>query len=146
MDGAHNPDGAKVLADHVVACDVHPAVFFGAMKDKDLMAMKSQLLRMSPRSITGIVGKGDRWPNAEQLRSVLGNDLAILDIQQVADRLKEKDEGTRLVTDLLSLETAHCTTRKHESISNLCHLRLSFSCFQNGLSIPETRQNLFASP
>ena len=103
MDGAHNPDGAKVLADHVVACDVHPAVFFGAMKDKDLMAMKSQLLRMSPRSITGIVGKGDRWANAEQLRSVFGNDLAILDIQQVADRLKEKDEGTRLVTGSLYL-------------------------------------------
>jgi len=103
MDGAHNPDGAKVLADHVVACDVHPAVFFGAMKDKDLMAMKSQLLRMSPRSITGIVGKGDRWANAEQLRSVFGNDLAILDIQQVAERLKEKDEGTRLVTGSLYL-------------------------------------------
>jgi dihydrofolate synthase/folylpolyglutamate synthase len=103
MDGAHNPDGAKVLADHAIACGVQPALFFGAMKDKDLMAMKAQLMRMAPRSITGIVGEGDRWANAERLRSVFGNDLDVLDIQQVAGRLKETDEGIRLVTGSLYL-------------------------------------------
>ena len=103
MDGAHNPDGAQVLADHAVACDVHPALFFGAMKDKDLMAMKSQLMRMAPRSITGIVGQGDRWAPAELLRSAFGMDLPVLDIQQVASRLQEKGEGTRLVTGSLYL-------------------------------------------
>ena len=103
MDGAHNPDGAKVLADHAVACGVHPALFFGAMKDKDLMAMKSQLMRMAPRSMTGIVGQGDRWANAEQLRSVFGDELEVLNIQQLAGRLKEKGDGTRLVTGSLYL-------------------------------------------
>lgn len=103
MDGAHNPDGAKVLANHAVACDVHPILFFGAMKDKDLMAMKAELMRMAPRAMTGIVGQGDRWANADQLRSVFGDDLSVMDIQQVADRLREKDEGTRLVTGSLYL-------------------------------------------
>ncbi len=103
MDGAHNPDGAMVLADHAVTCGVHPALFFGAMKDKDLMAMKTQLARMAPRSITGIIGPGERWANAEQLRSAFGQGLAIMDVQQVASQLKEKVEGTRLVTGSLYL-------------------------------------------
>ncbi len=103
MDGAHNPDGAKVLADHAVACDVHPALFFGAMKDKDLGAMKAQLMRMSPSSITGIVGEGDRWASAEKLRSVFGGELEVLDIQQLAGRLKEKEAGIRLITGSLYL-------------------------------------------
>lgn len=103
MDGAHNPDGAKVLADHAVACDVHPVLFFGAMKDKDLMAMKAQLDRMAPISITGIVGQGERWADAEKLRSVFGDGLAILDVQQLADRLKEKEAGIRLITGSLYL-------------------------------------------
>jgi dihydrofolate synthase/folylpolyglutamate synthase len=103
MDGAHNPDGAKVLADHAVACDVHPALFFGAMKDKDLGAMKAQLMRMSPSSITGIVGEGDRWASAEKLRSVFGGDLEVLDVQRLAGRLKEKEAGIRLITGSLYL-------------------------------------------
>ncbi|MBL0211058.1 MAG: hypothetical protein IPQ13_09145 [Holophagaceae bacterium] len=103
MDGAHNPDGAKVLADHAVTCGVRPALYFGAMKDKDLSAMKAQLQRMAPRSLTGIVGHGDRWANAEQLRSVFGEELPVLDIPQLADRLREKGEGTRLVTGSLYL-------------------------------------------
>ncbi len=103
MDGAHNPDGAKVLADHAVACDVHPALFFGAMKDKDLGAMKAQLMRMSPSSITGIVGEGDRWASAEKLRSVFGGELAVLDVRGAAERLKEKAETLRLITGSLYL-------------------------------------------
>lgn len=103
MDGAHNPDGAMVLTDHAVACDVHPALFFGAMKDKDLLAMKSQLMRMAPRSITGIVGQGDRWANGAQLRSVWGGGLEVLDLPQAAQRLEEKADGKRLVTGSLYL-------------------------------------------
>lgn len=103
MDGAHNPDGAMVLADHAVACGVHPALFFGAMKDKDLEAMKAQLMRMSPKSITGIVGEGDRWASAEKLRSVFGGELEVLGVQQLAGRLKEKEAEIRLVTGSLYL-------------------------------------------
>ncbi len=103
LDGAHNPDGARVLADHAVACDVHPTLFFGAMKDKDLMGMRAELMRMAPRSIMGIVGQGERWANAEKLRSVFGDELAILDVQQLAGRLKEQEEGIRLITGSLYL-------------------------------------------
>ena len=103
MDGAHNPDGARVLADHVLACGIHPHLYFGAMKDKDLAAMRAQLLRMEPRSMTGVVGTGDRWADAAQLRSVWGGDLEILDLPQAAERLKANAEGNRLVTGSLYL-------------------------------------------
>ena len=103
MDGAHNPDGAKVLADHALACGVHPDLFFGAMKDKDLEAMKAQLMRMNPRSVTGIVGLGERWADSDLLRSVWGDQMEILDISQSAGRLRERTGTTRLVTGSLYL-------------------------------------------
>ncbi|MCE1229410.1 MAG: bifunctional folylpolyglutamate synthase/dihydrofolate synthase, partial [Firmicutes bacterium] len=34
MDGAHNPDGAAVVARHAKACGVQPHLLFGAMGDK----------------------------------------------------------------------------------------------------------------
>ncbi len=103
MDGAHNPDGSQVLADHALACDVHPDIFFGAMKDKDLEAMKTQLLRMNPGSVTGIVGEGERWADSATLRSVWGDELEVLDIQEAVGRLKQKTGRTRLVTGSLYL-------------------------------------------
>ncbi|MBL0312285.1 MAG: hypothetical protein IPP78_06110 [Holophagaceae bacterium] len=103
MDGAHNADGAKVLADHAVACDIHPILYFGAMKDKDLVAMKAQLIRMAPRAVIGIVGQGDRWASAEKLRSVWGDDLEILSISESAARFQQKTGTTRLVTGSLYL-------------------------------------------
>lgn len=103
MDGAHNPDGARVLAQHAHACEMHPQLLFGAMKDKDLTSMQTELLRMEPRSVTGVVGAGDRWADAAQLRSVWGTDLEVLDIPQAARRLKETAEGSRLVTGSLYL-------------------------------------------
>ena len=73
------------------------------MKDKDLAAMKAQLLRMEPRSVTGVVGIGDRWADAAQLRSVWGGDLEVLDLPQAAQRLKANAGENRLVTGSLYL-------------------------------------------
>ena len=38
MDGAHNPEGARVLAEHALACGLRPHLYFGVMGDKDLPA------------------------------------------------------------------------------------------------------------
>ena len=103
MDGAHNPAGAKVLAEHAMACGVQPELFFGAMKDKDLQAMKAELMRMNPRSVTGVVGQGERWADAEALRAAWGPELEVLDIKHTAACLKQKAVDTRLVTGSLYL-------------------------------------------
>ena len=101
IDGAHNPDGARTVARHAVACGVRPHVFFGAMGDKDLPHMVAELRAMEPRSVTLVKGEDERYASEEALRAAWGEDLPVLRIEELALRLKQPSDGTRLVTGSL---------------------------------------------
>lgn len=103
LDGAHNPDGAQVMARHALACGVRPHVFFGAMGDKDLPRMAAALEAMDPRSVTLVKGENERYASAEALKSAWGRDLPVLTIPEAAACLEEKGDGIRLVTGSLFL-------------------------------------------
>jgi dihydrofolate synthase/folylpolyglutamate synthase len=97
MDGAHNLDGARALATHARATGVRPHLVFSAMGDKDLTGMRAQLMTMEPRSVTLVRGDNPRYATAEALRELWGAGLPVLDIDSAANRLREPQEGYRLV-------------------------------------------------
>ncbi|HJU83311.1 MAG TPA: hypothetical protein VJ600_03800 [Holophagaceae bacterium] len=103
MDGAHNPDGAKVLADHALACGVRPRVLFGAMGDKDLRGVAAELLRFSPADVTFVRGADPRYADAAQLREAWDLQAPMLDLPAAARLLRDHREGTLLVTGSLYL-------------------------------------------
>lgn len=101
MDGAHNLDGARRLADHAVATGVHPHLYFSAMGDKDLTGMRDQLSRMGPVRVTLVHGENPRYATPGALRAVWGEGCEVLDIAQAAARLKAPDASPRLVSGSL---------------------------------------------
>jgi dihydrofolate synthase/folylpolyglutamate synthase len=96
MDGAHNLDGARRLADHARATGTRPHLFFSAMGDKDLKGMRDELMRMDPASVTLVRGENIRYATPEALRNVWGP-REVLDISTAAARLREPAPGHRLV-------------------------------------------------
>jgi dihydrofolate synthase/folylpolyglutamate synthase len=103
MDGAHNPDGARVLADHALRCDVRPHLYFGAMGDKDLSGIAAELKRLNPISITFIQGDAPRYADLEALWEAWGTEAPILTVRQAAAHLRAASEAPRLVTGSLYL-------------------------------------------
>jgi dihydrofolate synthase/folylpolyglutamate synthase len=103
MDGAHNPDGARVLADHALACGVRPHLFFGAMGDKDLAGVAREMKRMRPLSVTYIQGDAPRYAKAGALREAWGLEAPMLDLREAAALLRTPAEAPRLVTGSLYL-------------------------------------------
>ncbi len=103
IDGAHNPDGARMVARHARTCGVRPHLFFGAMADKDLGRMVHELRSMNPRSITLVKGENERYASGEALRAAWGEELPLLSIPQLAASLEEPADGLRLVTGSLFL-------------------------------------------
>ncbi|MBS1767358.1 MAG: hypothetical protein JST05_08165 [Acidobacteria bacterium] len=94
MDGAHNPDGAKALASHALRSSVWPHLLFGAMGDKDIAGVASELLRMEPRSLAFVRGGEARYANPSQLREPFGPRGAkapVLDLQAAAARIRAHD-------------------------------------------------------
>ena len=69
-DGAHNRDGARVLARHARACGFRPHLFFGVMGDKDIKGIAAQLRTLDPLSVTLIKGEDPRYASREALRDV----------------------------------------------------------------------------
>lgn len=103
VDGAHNPDGATVIARHALHCGRRPHLFFGAMKDKDLPAMARELRRMDPLSVTLIQGENERYADAGALCAAWGGDQPVLSIAEAAMKLRDEDPELRLVTGSLYL-------------------------------------------
>jgi dihydrofolate synthase/folylpolyglutamate synthase len=103
VDGAHNPEGAAVLARHATHCGVQPQLFFGAMKDKDLPAMARELRRMDPVSVTLVQGGHERYADSAALREAWGPEAAVIGIAEAARQLQEGGTGPRLVTGSLYL-------------------------------------------
>lgn len=103
MDGAHNPDGARVLAEHVRRSGVHPHLFFGAMGDKDLEGVVAELKAMGPLSVTLVKGENERYATAETLCRAWGRELPVLDLPTAARRLRQTEVKPRLVTGSLFL-------------------------------------------
>lgn len=103
MDGAHNPDGARVLAAHVRQSGVHPHLFFGAMADKDLGGVVAELKAMGPLSVTLVKGENERYASHEALCEAWGMALPILDLPSAARRLRQTEVKPRLVTGSLFL-------------------------------------------
>jgi dihydrofolate synthase/folylpolyglutamate synthase len=97
MDGAHNLDGARKLADHARATGMRPHLIFGAMGDKDLTGMRDELLRMEPASVTLVRGENPRYATAQALQEVWGSRDDVLDIEEAARRLRNPGPGPRLV-------------------------------------------------
>jgi dihydrofolate synthase/folylpolyglutamate synthase len=97
LDGAHNLDGARRLADHALATGVRPHLFFSAMGDKDLAGMRAQLERMHPTGVTLVVGGNVRYATAEALRAVWGGGLEVLTMEEAAGRLRLPAASPRLV-------------------------------------------------
>ncbi|HEY3271786.1 MAG TPA: Mur ligase family protein [Geothrix sp.] len=103
MDGAHNPDGARALADHALACGVRPHLYFGAMGDKDLAGVARELKRMRPLSVTFVQGDAPRYAKAPALREAWGMEAPLLTMHEAAGHLKAPAEALRLVTGSLYL-------------------------------------------
>ncbi|WP_306590680.1 folylpolyglutamate synthase/dihydrofolate synthase family protein [Geothrix sp. 21YS21S-4] len=103
LDGAHNPDGARALADHAVACGTRPHLWFGAMGDKDLAGVAAELKRMQPLSLTFVRGEGARYATAEALAAAWGAEAPLLSVPEAAARLREPADAPRLVTGSLYL-------------------------------------------
>ena len=103
MDGAHNPEGARVVAEHALACGVRPHLYVGVMGDKDLKGMAAQLKRMAPRSITFIQGDAPRYADATALGEAWGLEAPTLTLRQAAAHLRASAEAPRLVTGSLYL-------------------------------------------
>ena len=101
VDGAHNPDGATVLARHALHCGVRPHLFFGAMKDKDLKGMAGELRRMDPLSVTLVLGENERYADSGALRAAWGGGHKVVNLAQAAEQLKEETAGPKLVTGSL---------------------------------------------
>jgi dihydrofolate synthase / folylpolyglutamate synthase len=97
LDGAHNLDGTRRLAEHARATGVRPHLYFSAMGDKDLAGMRDQLLRMNPASITLVRGENPRYATAQDLRDQWGEACEVLDIATAAARLRTPQAGERLV-------------------------------------------------
>ncbi|MBP1626770.1 MAG: bifunctional folylpolyglutamate synthase/dihydrofolate synthase [Holophagaceae bacterium] len=103
MDGAHNPDGAAVLARHARSCGVKPHLYFGSMGDKDLEGVARELRSIAPLSITLAKGENERYATAEALLAIWGEDLRVLDIESLGQELRQPCEAPRLVTGSLYL-------------------------------------------
>ena len=103
MDGAHNPEGARALAEHAQACGIKPHLFFGAMGDKDLAGVAHELKQMEPRSVTFVRGDAERYATAERLGTAWGLPARILNLREAAALLRLPAEGPRLVTGSLYL-------------------------------------------
>jgi dihydrofolate synthase/folylpolyglutamate synthase len=103
MDGAHNPDGARVLADHALSCGVRPHLLVGSMGDKDLRGVAQELKRMRPLSVTFVQGDAPRYATAQALGEAWGLAAPLLDLRQAAVRLRAQAEAPRLVTGSLYL-------------------------------------------
>lgn len=103
MDGAHNPDGARALADHALGCGVRPHLYFGAMGDKDLVGMAGELKRMRPLSVTFVQGDAPRYASAQALGEAWGLEVPMLTIRQASAHLRAQAEAPRLVTGSLYL-------------------------------------------
>jgi dihydrofolate synthase/folylpolyglutamate synthase len=103
MDGAHNPDGARVLADHALACGVRPHLYIGAMGDKDLAGVAKELKRLRPLSVTFVQGDADRYATAQALGEAWGMEASMLTLRQAAANLRAHAEAPRLVTGSLYL-------------------------------------------
>ncbi|HEX9081405.1 MAG TPA: Mur ligase family protein [Holophagaceae bacterium] len=103
MDGAHNPEGARVLAEHAQACGIRPHLYFGAMGDKDLAGIAAQLKRMAPRSVTFIRGEAPRYADLDPLRAAWGMEAPLLSVPEAARRLRQPFPEPRLVTGSLYL-------------------------------------------
>jgi dihydrofolate synthase/folylpolyglutamate synthase len=103
MDGAHNPDGAQVLADHALACGVRPHLYFGAMGDKDLVGVARELKRMRPLSVTFVQGDAPRYARAQELWEAWGLEAPMLTVRQASAHLRARTEAPRLVTGSLYL-------------------------------------------
>ena len=103
MDGAHNVDGARVLADHALACGVRPHLYVGAMGDKDLAGVARELKRMRPLSVTFVQGDAPRYATAQELGEAWGIEAPMLTVRQAAAHLRAQSEATRLVTGSLYL-------------------------------------------
>lgn len=103
MDGAHNPDGARVLADHALACGIRPHLYIGAMGDKDHAGVAGELKRMRPLSVTFVQGDAPRYASAQALGEAWGLEAPLLTVRQASARLRAQAEAPRLVTGSLYL-------------------------------------------
>ena len=103
MDGAHNPDGARVLAEHARACGVRPHLYFGAMGDKDLVGVARELWRMRPLSVTFVQGDAPRYARAQDLWEAWGLEAPMLTVRQASAHLRARADAPRLVTGSLYL-------------------------------------------
>ena len=103
MDGAHNPEGAAMLARHAQHCGMRPHLFMGAMKDKDLHGLALELRAMEPRSVTLVTGGHERYADQGALSAAWGRDYPVMGLAQAAATLKESWDEPRLVTGSLYL-------------------------------------------
>ncbi|MBI1751457.1 MAG: bifunctional folylpolyglutamate synthase/dihydrofolate synthase [Acidobacteria bacterium] len=103
MDGAHNVDGARALAEHALACGVRPHLYMGAMGDKDLAGVAAELKRIRPLSVTFVQGDAPRYATLRQLQEAWNLDAPLLTLRQAAAHLRASAEAPRLVTGSLYL-------------------------------------------
>jgi len=103
MDGAHNVDGARALADHALACGVRPHLYVGAMGDKDLAGVAQELKRLRPLSVTFVQGDAPRYATAHDLQEAWNLEAPMLTVRQAAVHLRAQAEAPRLVTGSLYL-------------------------------------------
>jgi dihydrofolate synthase/folylpolyglutamate synthase len=105
FDGAHNTNGAEVLASHISAFNIRPHLFFSAMNDKDLQGMAEMLARVKPLSVTLVQGNDTRCSTPESMQSAWSGaghtELPVTTIKELSTKLQTNISDICIVTGSL---------------------------------------------
>jgi dihydrofolate synthase/folylpolyglutamate synthase len=111
FDGAHNAQGAKALASHMLKFGVSAHIIFCAMSDKDIVSMARELAATGPLSVTvaQVDGTEDakfsRCSSVEAMQRVWQNvgygEPQALTLEAIAAKLRQNNADTILVTGSL---------------------------------------------
>jgi dihydrofolate synthase/folylpolyglutamate synthase len=95
LDGAHNPDGARALAEHVSGLGLPPqrvALVFGALSDKDWAGMLDVLAPLSSRRIYVAPQTASREPAAAERMAVRHAGAIASSVDEALDALAHGPE------------------------------------------------------
>ena len=88
LDGAHNPQGVEALVNHLLACGWAGDLFFGAMADKDVRGVATQLARLPIATLHFVRGRDPRYATFEALGEAFGYPAKGMTLEEAARHLK----------------------------------------------------------
>ncbi len=105
LDGAHNPNGAGVLADYLKSNKISPVAVMGMMKDKDCFGVAKLIAPLCSAVLTVTVNSNQRAISAEELANIAAEFCnKVIPFSNYNDALKEAEE----ISNILSVPILVC--------------------------------------